>query len=179
MPRKILLHICCGVCSSAVVEHLKKEDFEITGFFYNPNIQPQVEYEKRLDVAREVSRILDFPLIEGEYDTGKWFELIRGLEQEVEGAKRCKVCFKMRLDASHNKSEELDISQFVSTLSISPHKDTSIINRIGRNLAKERFLATDFKKDDSFKKTLAFAKKHNLYRQNYCGCIYSAKEIER
>lgn len=172
---KILLHICCGVCAGSVVERLRKEDFEVVGFFYNPNIHPEEEYKRRLKTTEEVSRALGFDLIEGSYDKDNWFKLTQGLEDEPEGGKRCEVCFMVRLERTYKRSKELDIPFFTTTLTVSPHKDTSIINRIGRGLNPTNFLERDFKKKEGAKLAIEFAKRFSLYRQNYCGCIYSMR----
>jgi len=175
MGKRVLLHICCGVCSSGVIERLKEEGFEVTGFFYNPNIHPEEEYNRRLEVAQQVSRILDFELIEGEYDKDNWFKLTENLKDEPEGGKRCEVCFRIRLEKSAKKANELNIPYFTTTLSISPHKNVSIINKVGKELSNENFLERDFKKRDGTKLAIEFSKKYNLYRQNYCGCVYSRR----
>jgi epoxyqueuosine reductase len=147
----------------------------VTGFFYNPNIHPEEEYEQRLEVAREASRLLSFKLITGPNDNLTWQEQIKGLEEEPEGGKRCPVCFRVRLQKAAEKARELGIKYLASTLSVRPHKNAQEINRIGSDVCNN-FLPYDFKKQDGFKKTMDFAKEHNFYRQHYCGCIYSMKE---
>ena len=173
--KRILLHICCGVCASSVVGKLREEDFEVIGFFYNPNIHPQEEYLKRQGVAREVARILGLELIRGAYDKDAWFSNTKGLENEPEGGRRCSVCFKMRLKETQKKARELNINKFTTTLTVSPHKSTKTINEIGRLISPSEFLASDFKKQDGFKLAMKFARRYNLYLQNYCGCIYNRK----
>lgn len=175
---KVLVHICCGVCASSAMEQLREERFEVKGLFYNPNIYPLEEYERRLEVARRVSKILDFQLIEGEYDKERWFRLIEGLENEPEGGKRCETCFKMRLEEASRKSKESDIPFIATTLTVSPHKDASMVNEIGMLSHGSNFLERDFKKKNGFKKTITFAKRYNLYQQHYCGCIYSKMKPE-
>jgi hypothetical protein len=170
---KILLHICCGVCASSAVAKLREKNFDVVGFFYNPNIHPEEEYLKRLDVAREVARILDFELISGTYDKEVWLEKTKSLEGEPEGGRRCSACFKMRLEEAQKKAKEMGIKKFTTTLSASPHKDVGVINEIGRSISPSEFLVSDFKKQNGFKLAMEFAKRYNLYRQNYCGCIYS------
>jgi predicted adenine nucleotide alpha hydrolase (AANH) superfamily ATPase len=172
---KILLHICCGVCASPVVGKLREENFDVVGFFYNPNIHPEEEYLKRLDVAREVARILGFELIPGAYDKDLWFANTKGLENEPEGGLRCSVCFKMRLKETQKKARELNINKFTTTLTVSPHKNTKTINEMGGLISPSEFLVRDFKKQNGFKLAMEFAKRYNLYRQHYCGCIYSRK----
>ncbi|MFH1562359.1 MAG: epoxyqueuosine reductase QueH [Nitrospirota bacterium] len=170
---KILLHICCGICASSVVERLKEEESEIIGFFYNPNIHPEEEYKRRFEVAQQVARILNFSLIEGDYDKENWFKLTAGLEDEPEGGSRCGVCFRMRLEKTKEKASELGIPYFTTTLTVSPHKNAMLINKIGKELGEGSFVERDFKKNDGAKLAMDFAKRHNFYRQNYCGCAYS------
>jgi len=172
--REIFLHICCGVCASSVVEKLRKEGFKPLGFFYNPNIHPDEEYLKRQGVAKKVAEILKFDLIIGSYDKDSWFTKVKGLNQEPEGGRRCLVCFKMRLEETQRKADKLKIHLFTSTLTVSPHKDTRVINAIGKQLSPQKFLGFDFKKQEGFRLAIEFAKRYNLYRQNYCGCIYSS-----
>lgn len=170
--KKILLHICCGVCAGSVVEKLRGDGFKVIGFFYNPNIYPWDEYERRLAVAKEASRLLDFELIEGTYDDDRWFTAVEGLENEKEGGRRCQVCFRVRLQRTAQTAKELGIEYMASTLSVSPHKNVQEINRIGQELSS-CFLPYDFKKEEGFNKTMKFAKEHQFYRQNYCGCEFS------
>ncbi|MFH1784223.1 MAG: epoxyqueuosine reductase QueH [bacterium] len=173
MKQNVLLHICCGICAAHSVIRLRKEDFRVTGFFYNPNIHPRQEYIRRLEVAHQVSRELDFELIEGKYEDTKWDMLTLGLHNEKEGAKRCGVCFRLRLSKTREKAEEMQIPFFTTTLTISPHKDSSVINRIGKAIGRQAYLEYDFKKKDGFKKTMEFSRTHNLYTQHYCGCVHS------
>ncbi|MFH1613035.1 MAG: epoxyqueuosine reductase QueH [bacterium] len=177
--KNILLHICCGVCASSVVQKLQEENFYIIGFFYNPNIYCEQEYKKRIEFVYKVSQILKFDLIEGEYDYDKWFNLTKDFKKEPEGKTRCEICYKMRLKETYKKLQELKFSYFATTLSVSPHKNVLIINKIGKELDEKAFLEKDFKKQDGFKKAIEFSKQHNFYRQNYCGCIYSKKFVEK
>lgn len=173
--KKVLLHICCGVCSSHAIEKLKFDGYEVTGFFYNPNIEPKQEYLKRLETAKEVCSLFGINLIDDIYDNDNWLGQVRGLEKEPEGALRCQRCYKMRLEKTWEKAKELGIDFIASTLSISPHKNTDVINQIGKNLSPDRFLPYNFKKEDGFKKTNQFAKDKDLYRQNYCGCLFGKR----
>jgi predicted adenine nucleotide alpha hydrolase (AANH) superfamily ATPase len=170
---KILLHICCGVCSSSVVERLREEGYQPIGFFYNPNIHPQEEYLRREDTAKQAARILKFELIPASYDKDGWLVKTKGLENEPEGGRRCPVCFKMRLEETEKMARKMNIPKFTTTLSVSPHKNSAVINDIGSKLSPSNFLARDFKKHDGFKLAIEFSKRYNLYRQIYCGCIYS------
>jgi predicted adenine nucleotide alpha hydrolase (AANH) superfamily ATPase len=171
--KQILLHICCGVCASPAVERLREQGFEPLGFFYNPNIHPEQEYLKREDTTKQVADILKFRLIPAAYDKQEWLEEVKGLEKEPEGGRRCLICFRMRLKQAQQKALQMNISKFTTTLTVSPHKNTSAINQIGKAIDSSRFLECDIKKQDGFRLAIEFAKRYNLYRQNYCGCIYS------
>lgn len=173
---KVLLHICCAICAGAAVEHLMCEGHNVTGFFYNPNIHPSDEYEKRLESARRIARHLNFELVEGVYNREKWFSEIRGNEYEPEGGKRCEICFSMRLRKTYEYLRKKMFDAFTTTLTMSPLKDVSLINFIGREIGDEKFILEDFKKKGGFNRSSVLAKELDLYRQNYCGCIYSLEE---
>ncbi len=176
--KRLLLHTCCAPCSPHVVDLLNKE-FEVTAFFYNPNIYPLKEYALRLKEIDEFLQTLSVELIEGEYDSGHWFGRVEGMEQEEEGGKRCQVCFHMRLEKTALVAQERGFHYFTTTLSVSPHKNAQIINRIGRqiqDITDVAFYEADFKKGDGFKKSCELSKKHGFYRQDYCGCIYSKEQ---
>jgi hypothetical protein len=175
---KVVLHICCGVCAAGAAERLKAEDHEVIGFFCNPNIYPEEEYRKRLEVARETSRLLSFPLREGSYLPEAWREKIRGWEDAPEGGERCEICFRVRLEETFNFMKDQGADAFTSTLTISPHKSAEAIFRIGKTIGGEKFLARDFKKKDGFKRSQEIAREKNLYRQDYCGCVYSLKSAK-
>jgi len=172
---KILLHVCCGVCATSVVERLCEEGFEVTAFFYNPNIHPPEEYERRLKTFLKVAEIMNFPYLIGEYEVEKWWERIKGLEKEPEGGKRCEVCFQLRIEETYRIAKEMDFPFFTTTLTVSPHKKAEVINRIGKEIGEERFLIRDFKKKEGFKRAIQLSKEFSLYRQNYCGCIFSKR----
>jgi len=181
---KVLLHICCGVCASTVVERLLCDGHRVTGFFYNPNIHPADEYKRRLKAAEETARQLDFELVEGPYDRQRWFELVKGKEYEPEGEGRCEVCFNMRLEKTHEYLKKKMFDAFTTTLTVSPLKDVTRVNDIGRQIGGERFICADFKKKGGFQRATELSHEWKIYRQNYCGCIYSlesklAKEKER
>ncbi len=173
---KILLHVCCAVCAAYCLEKLRQEGHEVTGFFYNPNIHPEQEYLKRLEETERLGREQRFPLIVGDYNLEAWSRRIKGWEQEPEGGRRCPECFGLRLEATAKLAEEKRFEAFATTLTVSPHKNAKVINKIGSDIANGLFLTRDFKKQDGFKKTQELAKQYNLYRQDYCGCIYSLKE---
>jgi len=170
---KVLLHVCCGVCAAGAAETLTAEGHEVTGFFYNPNIHPETEYQKRLDVARKVARELKFPLEEGPYVPAEWLVLTNSLKAEPEGGKRCPICYRMRLQKTFDYVSGCGADAFTTTLTISPHKQAQIINQIGQEVGDDKFLVRDFKKKDGFKRAVQLAKKWELYRQDYCGCVYS------
>ncbi|MDI6781862.1 MAG: epoxyqueuosine reductase QueH [bacterium] len=168
----VLLHICCGICASSVIERLRNDGFEVVGFFYNPNIYPSEEYQRRLDVVKNVSQHFNLQLIEGEYDYTHWLLLTNGMNGEPEGGARCEICFQMRLNKTWEKACEQHIPYFTTTLTVSPHKNALVINRIGCEIDNKAFLVYDFKKQDGFKRAMEFSKQHSLYRQEYCGCVY-------
>ena len=170
---RILLHICCGICALASIEQLKEKGYEVRGFFYNPNIYPKEEYLKRLGVAKEVGKITQIEVIEGKYQPDLWTDVCSDLANEPEGKKRCDLCYKLRLKEAFKVCQENNCDYFTTTLTISPHKKSDVINEIGRKIGNEKYLACDFKKENGFKKTIELANKYNFYRQNYCGCIYS------
>jgi predicted adenine nucleotide alpha hydrolase (AANH) superfamily ATPase len=174
---KMLLHVCCGTCSLHPYLFLK-ENFEVTFFFYNPNIHPQNEYFKRLEGVRTVSKTFSVPLIIGEYEIKEWFQLTEDLKDEPEGGNRCPLCFRMRLERTAEEAKSLGFDFFGTTLTVSPHKNQKVINFIGaelQTLKEINFFQADFKKKDGFKKTVQLSKSLNLYRQNYCGCAYSKR----
>jgi predicted adenine nucleotide alpha hydrolase (AANH) superfamily ATPase len=172
---RLLLHTCCGPCAAAVLEKLV-DTYEVACFFYNPNIHPEAEYGLRIDQARELARRLAVGFTDGEYDAHQWFEEISGLEEEPEGGRRCEVCFRIRLGRTAKKAKEMGFGAFATTLAISPHKDTQVIEKVGQEVSREvgiPFLSGDWKKGNGFKRSVELSKEHGLYRQNYCGCEYS------
>ncbi len=172
---KIVLHICCGVCAAEVVERLTLEGHEVLGLFYNPNIHPLEEYERRLEVAYKVSKELNFPMEVLPYATEEWFHATNSLENEPEGGRRCEVCFRLRLKKTCLYLQDCGGDAFTTTLTVSPHKSADVINQIGQEIGGDRFLVRDFKKKEGFQRATELAKKWALYRQNYCGCLYSMR----
>ncbi|MHA1230520.1 MAG: epoxyqueuosine reductase QueH [Candidatus Helarchaeota archaeon] len=172
---KLLLDCCCGPCATHCIEILKNE-YEVILFSSNYNIHPKEEYEKRLASLKKLAEIYDLPLIILEYRPNEWFDAIKGHENDKEGGERCKICFKFRLKKAAEWAANHNIPIFTTTLTISPHKKSSDIIEIGEQLAliyNIKFLNKDFKKKDGFKKSVELSKKYSLYRQNYCGCIFS------
>lgn len=175
---KILLHTCCAPCASFVFENLIEQEYSPTGFFFNPNIYPVSEYEKRRDEAIDFFSNLNYPLVLKETDFKDWFNYISGLENEKEGGKRCEKCFKFRLIQTAKYAKENGFDCFTTVMSISPHKNSVLLNKIGKKIEEEygiKFLEADFKKNNGFKKSLELSKKYGLYRQNYCGCKFSIR----
>lgn len=178
----LLLHSCCAPCSSYVLEYLSKY-FKISIFFYNPNIYPLEEYSRRvteqkgLITALKVKNQINF--IEGRYDTESFYNLSKGLEEEREGGQRCFKCYELRLKEAAVIAKEQDYDYFTTTLSISPHKNSQILNQIGKKLSEEydvKYLYSDFKKKEGYKRSIELSSQFNLYRQDYCGCIFSKRE---
>ncbi len=172
---ELVLHICCGVCAAGVVERLTSEGHRVHGYFYNPNIHPHEEYERRLEAAYKVAEELRFPLEEGPYIPEDWFKETESLKNEPEGGRRCEVCFRHRLEKTWLYLLDSGLDAFTTTLTVSPHKPAAVINRIGREIGGDRFLSRDFKKKAGFQRATELAKKWALYRQDYCGCIYSVR----
>jgi hypothetical protein len=175
---KILLHICCGVCASGCIKRLQSEGFEVTGFFYNPNIYPGEEYSRRLEAARTAASLLGIALIEGAYQPQEWQQLVQGMQEYPEGGQRCLVCYRIRLESAWKKARQEGIAFFASTLSVSPHKDTAAINRVGSRIDEKGFKPYDFKEAKGFDSCNLFSKEHGLYRQRYCGCQYSQRKLK-
>lgn len=179
MPRpRLLLHCCCGPCATAVHERLAR-DFEVVCYWYNPNIQPAEEYRKRLDALRQLADATGMELLIEEGGEAEWAEAIAGLEAEPEGGRRCDICFRLRLEKAAAKAAEMGCEYFSTTLTVSPYKPAAKVNPIGEAVAEEvgiKFLAADFKQRDGFKRSVELSKQYGLYRQRYCGCMYSMLE---
>jgi len=164
------------VCAAGVAEKLLHEGHEITGFFFNPNIQPLEEYQVRLDVAQKVSKEMGYALNIGDYRPKEWLKETLPFRNEPEGGYRCEVCFRIRLGETNRQLSKLGGDMFTTTLTVSPRKSAQIINRIGREIGGQLFLERDFKKKEGFKRSVELAKQWHLHRQDYCGCIYSFRE---
>ena len=181
----LLLHSCCGPCSSYVLEYLSRY-FAITVFYYNPNIYPPEEYEHRV---KEQQRFIaectfDHPVqfVAGDYEPERFYDAVRTLEDCPEGGERCFVCYRLRLAEAAKLADELGCDYFTTTLSISPHKNAAKLNEIGEELAgitKARHLPSDFKKRGGYKRSVELSAEHGMYRQDYCGCVFSKRERER
>ena len=180
MPKKkLLLHSCCGPCSSSVIERLLP-DYDITVFYYNPCITDEAEYELRkenqIKLIEESGCGVSF--VEGDRDTDEYLELVKGLENEPEGGARCTVCFRQRMAAAAKEAAESGIGLFTTTLTVSPHKNYRLISQIAKDEAEKagaEFLDMDFKKKDGFKRSIELSKEYGLYRQDFCGCEFSRR----
>ena len=179
--KKLLIHICCANCATVPIE-LLKDQFDLTLFWYNPNIQPIKEYQKRLADVKKLSTIYNKTLLSVEIglqqteETKLWFKLVKGLEKEPEGGKRCQICFQMRLEKTAQFAKNQGFDFLATTLTTGPQKRAEMINSLGKEISNKYgigFYQTDFKKNNGFKKSLELSKKYNFYRQNYCGCVYS------
>lgn len=178
VKKKILIHACCAPCSSEVLEQLETY-FDITLYYYNPNIYPIEEFQKRYDQFEKLP--FKYNIRKGEYNEQEYYKAVKGYEHLKEFSERCYKCFYFRMEDTAKKAKEMGYDYFSTTLSISPYKKSEWINDIGRELEKKyeiRFLYSDFKKMDGYKKSIALSKKYNLYRQEYCGCAFSKKEQE-
>ncbi len=181
----LLLHSCCAPCSSYCLEYLSQY-FAITILYYNPNISPESEYRKR--VAEQKRLIAELPVknkvefAEGSYDPKAFFDMAKGMEELPEGGERCFKCYELRLREAAVYAKEHGYDWFTTTLSISPHKNAEKLNEIGERLEKEygvKYLYADFKKKNGYKRSIELSKEYNLYRQDYCGCVFSRKNLSK
>lgn len=201
-PPRLLLHACCAPCSSYCLEYLRTY-FDLTVFYYNPNITEDVEYRKRVAEERRLIEMMNFQacdlsgqqaedelpgqsakikIIEGDYNPSSFYEIAKGLEQCPEGGERCFRCYELRLRESARVAEEQHFDYFTTTLTISPLKNAAKLNEIGERLGEEygvAYLPSDFKKRNGYKRSIELSKEYHLYRQDYCGCVYSRMEREK
>ena len=183
--RSLLLHVCCAPCSRYVLEYLNQY-FDITVFFYNPNIDSDTEYRYR---ANEEIRLIEemglsdtVAYTEGEYSPDDFYSAVRGHEELPEGGARCVKCFELRLEESAKRAQSGGFDYFTTTLSISPLKNSALLNAIGKKMSEKygvSYLYSDFKKKNGYKRSVELYHEHNLYRQNYCGCSFSKKQAKR
>lgn len=182
----LLLHVCCAPCSSSCLEYLKGH-FDITLLFYNPNISPKAEHDKRFNelirFIKEKNRKGDgIKVLDVNYQPERFAEISKGLERESEGGKRCKKCFELRLEETAKICKEKNFDFFTTTLTISPYKDSELLNSIGKEMAEKyqiKYLFSDFKKHEGYKRSLELSREYELYRQEYCGCSHSKVDMER
>ena len=179
----LLLHVCCAPCSSYVLEYLR-EYFNITLYYYNPNISPKSEYIYRLDELKRLVRETetDAEIINAEYEPEKFFGVSKGFEEEAEGGQRCEKCYRLRLEKSAEYAKTHNFDFFTTTLSISPYKNADKLNSIGKELSESlgvKYLFSDFKKKNGYKRSIELSKEDGLYRQDYCGCVFSKAQAEK
>ncbi len=175
---KLLLHACCGPCTSGVFDQLK-DYFDITILYYNPNTYPYSEYMLRYEQLIKLQKHYDFKLILTDYNEDEYLSKIKGLESEPEGGSRCTVCYKLRLEETAKYAKLNGFLYFTSTLSVSPYKNAEKLNKIGEELEAKynvKYLYSDFKKHDGYKNSIKNSKEFDLYRQDYCGCRYSLRK---
>lgn len=182
--RDLLLHSCCGPCSTSVIERLA-DDYNITVFYYNPCITDAEEYRRRrenqikfIDEFNRRHPCADVKYIDGEYEPAEYLKRVKGLENEPEGGARCEVCFRQRLEATAKKAASMKFPLFTTTLTVSPHKNYKLIAEIAREYASKysvEFLDCDFKKKAGFQRSVQLSKEYGLYRQDYCGCDFSKR----
>lgn len=178
--KSVLLHSCCGPCSSSVIERLK-DYFDITVIYYNPNIEPIEEYNHRKEVQIGLLNKLGIPYLDVPYDNEEFHKLTKGLEEEPEGGARCHVCYGLRLKYTAKLAKDNNYDYFCTTLTVSPYKNSEVINKIGEAIGNEvgiKYLLSDFKKRDGYKRSIELSKKYDLYRQEYCGCLYAKNDSE-
>lgn len=180
----LLLHSCCAPCSSYVLEYLSRY-FYITVFYYNPNLDTQAEFDRRVSeqkrLIREMPLLHEVKFIEGKYDTERFYEIAEGLEDVPEGGERCFKCYRLRLEEAAKEAKARGFDYFTTTLSISPLKNAQKLNEIGKELSEKygvKYLYSDFKKKEGYKRSCALSKEYALYRQDYCGCEFSKREAE-
>jgi predicted adenine nucleotide alpha hydrolase (AANH) superfamily ATPase len=179
---KLLIHSCCAPCSSYVLEYLSNY-FAITIFYYNPNIYPEDEYRRRVKEQEDLIRAMNLKnsvlFVEGDYEPRKYYDLVKGHEKDPEGGDRCFICYGMRLKEAAKAAKEGGYEYFTTTLTISPHKNAAKLNEIGEEVAAlygVSFLPSDFKKRNGYKRSIELSKDYGLYRQDYCGCVYSIRK---
>ena len=180
MPKtKLLLHVCCAPCATVPIEEL---DSDASLFFYNPNIDVDEEYEKRMEEIKKLAKIKNKSLQIGSYDKEKWQKATKGHENDPEGRERCKICYKLRLEQTAKTAKKQNYQMFATSLTTSPYKNKETINKIGKELADKyglQYLESDFKKNGGYKKSIESSKSLGLYRQKYCGCSCSRNYLTK
>lgn len=174
--KSLLLHSCCAPCSSSVIDTLK-DYFDITILYYNPNIEPKDEYNKRKEEQIKLANLFNIKVLDCDYDNELFHDVVKGLEQCPEGGERCFKCYELRLKKTASMAGNFDY--FGTTLTVSPLKNSNKLNEIGlllEQVYKVKYLVSDFKKKEGYKKSIVLSKEYNLYRQNFCGCIYSKRD---
>lgn len=181
-PPRLLLHSCCAPCSSYTLEYLSRY-FDITVYYFNPNISPKQEFDKRFEEQKRLISQMPFKnsvtLVEGDYNYDDFLEIAKGLENVPEGGERCFRCYKMRLESTARLAKEQGFDYFCTTLSISPLKNSQKINELGFGLEEKygvKWLPSDFKKREGYKRSIELSREYSLYRQNFCGCVFSKNQ---
>lgn len=184
-PPTLLLHSCCGPCSSYVLEYLTQY-FSISVLYYNPNIYPVNEYLRRLGAQKEIIEKLPtkhtVSLIDGEYEEERYYSAVKGFENEPEGGERCEKCFVLRMEKAAKTAKEKGFDYFTTTLSVSPHKNAQTLNNIGFSLEEKygvKYLPANFKKRNGYQRSIELSRRYGLYRQSYCGCVFSTDNSGR
>ena len=177
MAESLLLHACCAVCMAYPIQKLTENGYDVTVFFFNPNISPVEEYERRRDELIKYCKKMGYKYIIGDCNHSDWLEYIKGFENEPEKGKRCNLCFKFRLEQTVKKAIELGIKNYTTTLTVSPHKVSREIFNAADSLSDYgiNFIREDFKKQNGFLKTMQLARENEFYRQQYCGCEFSIR----
>ncbi len=173
---KILLHTCCAICSGYPISLLKDMGYTVVCYFYNPNIYPETEYQKRLEAEKTLCAHFGVELIVADYEPETYYEYVKGFENEPEKGLRCDKCFELRLKSAAKLAKELAIEEFTTSMVISPHKNYEKLTSIGQRIADDyglKYFSLNFRKNDGFLKTNMISKELNLYRQNYCGCKFT------
>ena len=181
-PPRLLLHSCCAPCSSYTLEYLSRY-FDITVYYFNPNISPKQEFDKRFEEQKRLISQMPFKnrvtLVEGDYNYDDFLEIAKGLENVPEGGERCFRCYKMRLESTARLAKEQGFDYFCTTLSISPLKNSQKINELGFEIEEKygvKWLSSDFKKREGYKRSIQLSREYSLYRQNFCGCVFSKNQ---
>lgn len=181
-PPRLLLHSCCAPCSSYTLEYLSRY-FDITVYYFNPNISPKQEFDKRFEEQKRLISQMPFKnsvtLVEGDYNYDDFLEIAKGLENIAEGGERCFRCYKMRLESTARLAKEQGFDYFCTTLSISPLKNSQKINELGFEIEEKygvKWLPSDFKKREGYKRSIQLSREYSLYRQNFCGCVFSKNQ---
>jgi len=175
---KVLLHDCCAPCGAYVVNELLKEGYDVTVYFFNPNIFPQEEYQGRFEEMKRFCEDKNVKLIEGKYVRDEWLLSVKGFENAPEGGSRCEKCFMHRLGEAAQKAMEENCEYFATTLTVSPHKPVEMINKIGHELAdfyNLKFIDTIWRKNEGYKKACELSEQYGFHRQDYCGCEFSQR----
>jgi len=182
MKKRLLLHICCAPDASVGIERLSP-DWETEGLFSNSNIHPAQEYVKRVEALETLAKQMGFTYSEGSYEPEIWMESVKGMESEPEKGLRCEICIRERLRATARLAKDRGFEAFAAVLTVSPHKNAAMINRLGAEAGQEfgvEYVPTDLKKQDGFKRSVEMTREYGIYRQDYCGCEYSRKQnVER